>query len=168
MGVSVAIGYVIYRKYLLEIRTRGEKYAEIRVQIRRLLADLLTTPDEDLIRQLHRTTRHIEQVLKRYDPDAADLGGKLKSQMGVKHRPVCMRVSSRETLTPTQSAQEALDTEPGVEPPSGAGGNYRISSAATTHSMPASAHLVVLPRLILCQRLGRTSWCFSNSLRNSS
>ncbi len=131
MGVSVAIGYVIYRKYLLEIRTRGEKYAEIRVQIRRLLADLLTTPDEDLIRQLHRTTRHIEQVLKRYDPDAADLGGKLKSQMGVKHRPVCMRVSSRETLTPTQSAQEALDTEPGVEPPSAAGGNYRISSAAT-------------------------------------
>jgi len=78
MGVSVAIGYVIYRKYLLEIRTRGEKYAEIRVQIRRLLADLLTTPDEDLIRQLHRTTRHIEQVLKRYDPEAADLGGKLK------------------------------------------------------------------------------------------
>jgi len=55
MGVSVAVGYVIYRKYLLEIRTRGEKYAEIRVQIRRLLADLLTTPDEDLIRQLHRT-----------------------------------------------------------------------------------------------------------------
>jgi len=131
MGVSVAIGYAVYRKYLLEIRTRGEKYAEIRVQIRRLLADLLTTPDEDLIRQLHRTTRHIEQVLKRYDPDAADLGGKLKSQMGVKHRPVCMRVSSRETLTPTQSAQEALDTEPGVEPPSAAGGNYRISSAAT-------------------------------------
>src|SRR5207253_11207932 len=38
MGVSVAVGYVIYRKYLLEIRTRGEKYAEIRVQIRRLLA----------------------------------------------------------------------------------------------------------------------------------
>jgi len=78
MGVSVAVGYVIYRKYLLEIRTRGEKYAEIRVQIRRLLADLLTTPDEDLIRQLHRAIRHIEQVLKRYDPEAADLGGKLK------------------------------------------------------------------------------------------
>ena len=58
--------------------TRGEKYAEIRVQIRRLLADLLTTPDEDLIRQLHRTIRHIEQVLKRYDPEAAHLGGKLK------------------------------------------------------------------------------------------
>ncbi len=48
------------------------------MQIRRLLADLLTTPDEDLIRQLHRAIRHIEQVLKRYDPDAADLGGKLK------------------------------------------------------------------------------------------
>src|SRR5881628_3089757 len=41
-------------------------------------ADLLTTPDEDLIRQLHRAIRHIEQVLKRYDPEAADLGGKLK------------------------------------------------------------------------------------------
>jgi hypothetical protein len=53
--ISVAIGYSIYRKYLLEIRTRSEKYAEIREQIRRLLADLLTTPDEDLIRQLHRT-----------------------------------------------------------------------------------------------------------------
>ena len=78
MGASVAIGYVIYRKYLLEIRTRGEKYAEIRAQIRRLLADLLTTPDEDLIRQLHRAIRHIEQVLKRYDPDAADLAAKLK------------------------------------------------------------------------------------------
>jgi len=25
--------------------------------------------------QLHRTIRHIEEVLKRYDPDAADLGG---------------------------------------------------------------------------------------------
>src|SRR5437899_5606012 len=76
MGVSVAVGYVIYRKYLLEIRTRGEKYAEIRVQIRRLLADLLTTPDEDLIRQLHRAIRHIEQVLKRYDPEAADLAAR--------------------------------------------------------------------------------------------
>ena len=59
MGVSVAIGYAMYRKYLLEIRTRGEKYAEVRVQIRRLLADLLTTPDEDLIHQLHRTIQHI-------------------------------------------------------------------------------------------------------------
>ena len=68
MGVSVAIGYAVYRKYLLEIRTRSEKYAEIREQICRLLADLLTTPDEDLIRQLHRTIQRIEQVLKRYDP----------------------------------------------------------------------------------------------------
>ncbi len=75
MGVSVAIGYAIYRKYLLEIRTRGEKYAEIRGQIRRLLADLLTTPDEDLIHQLHRTIQHIEQVLKRYEPEGARLGG---------------------------------------------------------------------------------------------
>jgi hypothetical protein len=75
MGVSVALGYAIYRKYLLEIRTRGEKYAEIRAQIRRLLADLLTTPDEDLIHQLHRTIQHIEQVLKRYEPDPAQLGG---------------------------------------------------------------------------------------------
>src|SRR2546423_10125807 len=33
----------------------------------------------------------------------------------VKHRPVCMKVSSWETLTPTQSAQEALDTEPGPD-----------------------------------------------------
>ena len=78
MGVSVAIGYAIYRKYLLEIRTRGEKYAEIRVQIRQLLADLLTTPDEELIRQLHRTIQRIEQVLKRYDPKAAHLGGEAK------------------------------------------------------------------------------------------
>ena len=71
MGVSVAIGYAIYRKYLIEVRTRSEKYAEIREQIRRLLADLLTTPDEDLIRQLHRTIKRIEQVLKRHDPQAA-------------------------------------------------------------------------------------------------
>ena len=69
MGVSVAIGYAIYRKYQLEMRTRGEKYAEIRAQIRQLLADLLTTPDEELIRQLHRTIRRIEQVLKRYEPN---------------------------------------------------------------------------------------------------
>ena len=34
IGVSVAIGYAIYRKYLLEIRNRSEKYAEIRAQIR--------------------------------------------------------------------------------------------------------------------------------------
>src|SRR5437899_12686802 len=79
MGVSVAVGYVIYRKYLLEIRTRGEKYAEIRVQVRRLLADLLTTPDGDCIRQLHRATGHIEQVRKGYDPEAAEIGGKTKN-----------------------------------------------------------------------------------------
>ncbi len=76
MGVSVAIGYAIYRKYLLEVRTRGEKYAEIRAQIRQLLADLLTTRDEDLIHQLHRTIQRIEQVLKRYKPEAARLGEK--------------------------------------------------------------------------------------------
>jgi hypothetical protein len=80
MGVSVAIGYAIYRKYLLEIRTRNEKYGEIREQIRRLLADLLTTPDEDLIRQLHRTIKRIEQVLQRHDPQAAHLGGERKSR----------------------------------------------------------------------------------------
>ena len=71
MGVSVAIGYVMYRKYLLEMQTRGEKYAEIRSQIRRLLADLLTIPDEDLIHQLQRTIQRIEQLLKRHDPKAA-------------------------------------------------------------------------------------------------
>jgi len=76
--ISVAIGYSIYRKYLLEIRTRSEKYAEIREQIRRLLADLLTTPDEDLIRQLHRTIKRIEQVLKRHDPHVAQLGRERK------------------------------------------------------------------------------------------
>jgi len=73
MGVSVAIGYAIYRKYLLELRTRSEKYAEIREQIRRLLADLLTTPDEDLIRHLHRTIKRIERLLKRYDPHTPHL-----------------------------------------------------------------------------------------------
>jgi len=73
MGVSVAIGYAVYRKYLLELRTRSEKYAEIREQIRRLLADLLTTPDEDLIRHLHRTIKRIERLLKRYDPQAPHL-----------------------------------------------------------------------------------------------
>jgi hypothetical protein len=78
MGVSVATGYVIYRKYLLEMQTRGEKYAEIRAQIRRLLADLLTTPDEDLIHELQRTIQRIEQVLKRYDPKAAHRGGEPK------------------------------------------------------------------------------------------
>ena len=67
MGVSVAIGYAVYRKYLLELHTRSEKYAEIREQIRRLLADLLTTPDEELIRHLHRTIKRIERLLKRYD-----------------------------------------------------------------------------------------------------
>lgn len=78
VGASVAIGYAIYRKYLLEMRTRGEKYAEIRAQIRRLLADLLTIPDEDLIHQLHRTIQHIEQSLKRYDPKAVQLRGEAK------------------------------------------------------------------------------------------
>ena len=34
MGVSVAIGYALYRKYLLEIRSRSQKYEEIREQIR--------------------------------------------------------------------------------------------------------------------------------------
>jgi hypothetical protein len=71
MGVSVAIGYVMYRKYLLELQTRSQKYAEIREQIRHLLADLLTTPDEDLIRQLHRTIKRIERLLKRHDPQAS-------------------------------------------------------------------------------------------------
>jgi hypothetical protein len=78
VGASVAIGYAMYRKYLLETRTRGEKYAEIREQIRHLLADLLTTPDEDLIRQLQRTIQRIEQVLKRYEPKAVSLGGERK------------------------------------------------------------------------------------------
>ena len=78
MGVSVAIGYVVFRKYQLEMRSRSEKYAEIRAQIRQLLADLLTTPDEDLIRQLHRTIQRIEQVLKRHDPKAAQRDGERK------------------------------------------------------------------------------------------
>src|SRR6266487_4516887 len=78
MGVSVAIGYAVYRKYLLEIRSRSEKYAEIRGQIRRLLAKLLTIPDEDFIHELHRTTQRIEQVLKRYDPKSVRLGGEAK------------------------------------------------------------------------------------------
>ena len=69
MGLSVAIGYAVFRKYLIEIQTRSQKYAEIRAQIRRLLADLLTVPDEELIRQLHRTIQRIEQLLKRYDPE---------------------------------------------------------------------------------------------------
>jgi hypothetical protein len=79
VGVSVAIGYAVYRKYLLEIRTRSEKYAEIREQIRRLLADLLTVRDEDLIHQVHRTIQRIEQVLKRYDPKSVHLGGEAKT-----------------------------------------------------------------------------------------
>ncbi len=74
MGVSVAIGYVIYRKYLLEMQTRGEKYAEIRAQIRRLLADLLTVSDDELIHQLQRTIQRIEQLLKRHDPEASRRG----------------------------------------------------------------------------------------------
>ena len=78
MGVSVAIGYVVFRKYQLEMLSRSEKYAEIRAQIRQLLADLLTTPDEDLIRQLHRTIQRIEQVLKRHDPKAAQRDGERK------------------------------------------------------------------------------------------
>lgn len=78
MGVSVSVGYVVYRKYLLEMQTRGEKYAEIRAQIRRLLADLLTIPDEDLIHQLQRTIQRIEQLLKRHDPKAARRAGEPK------------------------------------------------------------------------------------------
>ena len=78
MGVSVAIGYAVYRKYQLEMRTRSEKYAEIRAQIRRILADLLTIPDEDLIHQLQRTIQRIEQLLKRYDPEATHRGGEPK------------------------------------------------------------------------------------------
>jgi len=37
------------------------------------VADLLTTPDEDLIRHLHRTIKRIERLLKRYDPQAPHL-----------------------------------------------------------------------------------------------
>jgi len=73
MGATVAIGYAMYRKYLLELRTRNQKYAEIRKQIRRLLTDLLTTPDEDLIRQVHRTIKRIERLLRRYDPQAPSM-----------------------------------------------------------------------------------------------
>jgi hypothetical protein len=72
MGISVAVGYAIFRMYQLEMHTRVEKYAEIRTQIRRLLADVLTTPDEDLIRELQRAIKRIEKVLKRYDPQAPD------------------------------------------------------------------------------------------------
>src|SRR5207244_6007273 len=62
MGVSVAVGYVIYRKYLLEIRTRGEKYAEIRAQMRRLLADLLPTHHENASLQTHHDISHHDMV----------------------------------------------------------------------------------------------------------
>jgi len=79
MGVSVAIAYVVYRKYLLEIQIRSEKYAEIREQICRLLAGLLTVRDEDLIHQLRRTIQRIEQVLKHYDPKSVHLGGEAKT-----------------------------------------------------------------------------------------
>jgi hypothetical protein len=48
------------------------------VQIRRLLAELLTTPDEDLIHHLQRTIQKIEQLLKRYDPKAAVQTGERK------------------------------------------------------------------------------------------
>jgi hypothetical protein len=78
MGGSVAVGYVAYRKYLLEMQTRGEKYAQVRAQIRRLLAELLTVPDEDLIHHLQRTIQRIEQLLKRYDPKAAPRAGERK------------------------------------------------------------------------------------------
>jgi hypothetical protein len=78
MGASVGIGYLVYRKYLLEMQTRGEKYAEIRVQIRLLLAELLTVRDEDLIHQLQNTIKRIEQLLKRYDPEAAYQTGEPK------------------------------------------------------------------------------------------
>ena len=78
MGASVSIGYLIYRKYLLEMQTRGEKYAEIRAQIRGLLAELLTVRDEDLIHQLQRTIQRIEKLLKRYDPEAAYRTGEPK------------------------------------------------------------------------------------------
>jgi hypothetical protein len=71
MGISVAGGYAIFRIYTIEMQTRVEKYAEIRTQIRRLLADLLITPDEDLIRELHRAIQRIEKVLKRYEPKAS-------------------------------------------------------------------------------------------------
>jgi hypothetical protein len=78
MGLSVAVGYAIFRMYMLEMRTRVEKYAEIRAQIRRLLADLLTTPDEDLIRELHRAIQRIEKVLKRYAPEQSPSDGERK------------------------------------------------------------------------------------------
>ena len=77
-GRQRRIGYVVYGKYLLEMQTRGEKYAEIRVQIRLLLAELLTVRDEDLIHQLQRTIQRIEQLLKRHDPDAAYQTGEPK------------------------------------------------------------------------------------------
>jgi hypothetical protein len=73
MGATVAIGYAMYRKYLLELTTRNQRYADIRKQIRRLLTDLLTTPDEDLIRQVHRTIKRIERLLRHYDPQAPHL-----------------------------------------------------------------------------------------------
>jgi hypothetical protein len=78
MGASVAIGYAVYRKYLLEVQTRGEKYAEIRVQIRQLLAELLTVRDEDLIHQLQRSIQQIERLLKRYDPETSYRTGEPK------------------------------------------------------------------------------------------
>jgi hypothetical protein len=80
MGASVAIGYVVYRKYLIELKSRSQKYAEIREQIRRLLAELLTTPDEDLIRQLQRTIKRIEQVLKQYEPESVRANAERKRQ----------------------------------------------------------------------------------------
>src|SRR5438445_11873237 len=44
------------------------------------------------------------------------------------------------------------------------GGDHRTSSTAIMHNPPASAHLIGLPSVILCQRLG--SGRCSNSFRN--
>ena len=110
MGVSVAMGYAIYRKYLLEIRTRSEKYAKIREEIRRLLADLLTTPDEDLIRQLHRTIKRIEQGSNVTTPKPLTQVRKEKSQRLRETRASNMTIR-RQILTSSQSTQEGLDIE---------------------------------------------------------
>ena len=68
MGICFAIAYFYLRRYSYRriSRQRSVDYEALRDEIRRILADVIYSPDEDLIRATQSAYLKIEKVLDRY------------------------------------------------------------------------------------------------------
>jgi hypothetical protein len=69
LGICFAIAYFYLRRYSYRriSRQRSVDYEALRDEIRRILADVIYSPDEDLIRATKSAYEKIEKVLDRYE-----------------------------------------------------------------------------------------------------